>query len=121
MAGVEFIKHQDIDILYIDFSYTDSKEEVVRIIEASKGLISDKPPASVRTLTNITGAYFDRDISRELKDFAAYNKPFVKAGAVIGLTTARRIIYHAVLFFAKRKLEICDDIDEAKAWLVEQA
>jgi len=121
MAGVEFIRHQGAEILYIDFSYTQSKEDVVRVIEESKQLIADRTPMSVLTLTNITQAYFDRDISQELKGLAAHNKPFVKAGAVIGLTNTRRIIYTTVLFFSKRKLEICDDLDSAKAWLLTQA
>ncbi len=120
MSGAEFINHQGVEIFYIDFSNTKSAEEVVQIIEIAKKLIAERPLSSVLTLTNITNAYFDRDISSELKGFAAHNKPYVKAGAVIGLTVARRIIYHAVLFFSKRRLEICDDMDTALAWLVAQ-
>jgi hypothetical protein len=121
MAGSEFIRHQDIEILYLDFSYTTSKEEVVQIVEEAKQLIANRPPLSVLTLTNITKAYLDRDISQILKELAVHNKPFVKAGAVIGVTPTRKMIYLTVLFFAKRKLEICDDLDSAKAWLLLQA
>ena len=83
-------------------------------------MIVTRPPASVFTLTNITKAYFDSDISQALKRLAAHDKPYVKAGAVVGVTNIRRIIYNAVMFFAKRQLEICDDVESAKAWLVSQ-
>lgn len=121
MAGVQFIRHHSIEILYIDFSCSASKEEIFRIIEETKRLIVTRPPASVFTLTNITNAYFDSDISQALKHLAAHNKPYVKAGTVVGVTSIRRIIYNAVLFFSKRHLEICDDLESAKAWLVSQS
>jgi hypothetical protein len=121
MAGVQFIRHQDIEILYVDFSYCASKEEILRIIEETKTAISTRPPGTVFTLTNITKAYFDSDISQALKGLTTHNKPYVKAGAVVGLTDIRRIIYNAVLFFSKRHLEVCDDLESAKAWLVTQS
>ena len=80
MAGVQFIKHRSIEILSIDFSYCTSREEILRIIEETKILIATRPPSSVFTLTDITDAYFDREISQALKHLAAYNKPYVKAG-----------------------------------------
>ena len=118
MAGVQFIEYRGIEILYIDFSYSTSHEEILDIMQETKRLIATRPPASVLTLTNITEAFFDREISQALKDLAAYNKPYVKAGAVIGLTAVRRIIYNAVMFFSKRHLEIFDDLESAKEWLL---
>lgn len=121
MAGVQFIRHQDIEVLYLDFSYSNSKEEILRIIEKTKTLISSRPRLSVFTLTNIIDAYFDADINQALKGLAAHNKPYVKAGAVVGLTTVQKIVYNSVLFFSKRQLEICDDLESAKTWLSSQA
>jgi hypothetical protein len=121
MAGVQFIRHHSIEILYIDFSYSTSKEEILRIIEETKTVIATRPPVSVFTLTNITSAYFDSDITQALKHLATHNTPYVKAGAVVGVTNIRRIIYNAVLFFSKRHLEICEDLESAKAWLVSQS
>jgi len=120
MAGVQFIRHHDIEILLIDFSCSTSKDEILRIIEETKTMIATRPPGSVFTLTNITDAYFDSDITQALKHLAAHNTPYVKAGAVVGVTNIRRIIYNAVMFFAKRQLAICEDVDSAKAWLVRQ-
>jgi len=121
MAGVKFIRHENIEILYIDFSYSKSKEEILRIMEDTKRLIAARPPASVLTLTNITDAHFDKDINEGLKDLAIHNKPYVKAGAVVGVTSIRKIVYSAVLLFSKRHLEICKDLESAKAWLLTQS
>jgi len=121
MASVKFIRHENIEILYIDFSYSTSKEEILGIMAETKRLITTRPPASVFTLTNITDARFDNEINNELKNLAIHNKPYVKAGAVVGVTSIRKIIYNAVLLFAKRKLEMCDDLESAKAWLVSQS
>jgi hypothetical protein len=121
MAGVQFIRHQDIEVLYLDFSYSKSKEEILHIIEETKALISSRPPLSVFTLTNIIEAYFDADINQALKGLAAHNRPYVKAGAVVGLTTLQKIVYNSVLFFSKRQLEVCDDLESAKSWLVGQS
>lgn len=120
MAGAQFINHQGIEILYIDFAYSTSKEEILRIIEETKTLIGSRPPLSAFTLTNVTDAYFDGDISQALKGLATYNKPYVKAGAVVGLTNLRKIVLNGVLFFSKRQLQICDDLQSAKDWLASQ-
>lgn len=120
MAGAQFITHRGVEILYIDFSFSTSKEEILRIIEETKLLIASRSPLSVFTLTNVTSAYFDGDINQALKDLAAHNKPFVKAGAVVGLTNFQKIVYNSVLFFSKRQLEICRDVGSAKAWLADQ-
>lgn len=121
MAGVQFITYQSIEILFIDFSYSTSKEEILRIIDETKRLIATRAYSSVFTLTDITNAYFDSEITQALKQLAAHNRPYVKAGAVVGVTNIRRIIYNAVLFFSKRHLEICEDLESAKAWLVSQS
>jgi len=120
MAEVRFITHQGIEILYIDFSFSTSREEVLQVIEETKTLVASRPPSSVFTLTNVANAYFDGDVNQALKDLASHNKPYVTAGAVVGLTTLKKIVYNSVLFFSKRQLEICDDMDSAKAWLASQ-
>lgn len=120
MAGANFIRHRNTQILYIDFSYAASQQEVLQIITDAQALITTQPFSSVLTLTNITDAYFDVEVSQALKQLAAHNKPYVKAGAVVGVTKIRRIIYEAVMFFAKRHLEIFDGVETAKEWLIQQ-
>ena len=120
MAGVHFIRHGNIEILHINFSNTSSKGEILEIMDETKGLIATRPLSSVLVLTDITGAFFDRDISQAMKQLAAHNKPYVRASAVVGVTPIRRIVYNAVMFFSGRHFESCDDLESAKAWLLSQ-
>ena len=118
MAEVQFIQYQNIEILYSDFSYSSSREEDLR--NYGRGQTLD-PPSSVFTLVHITEIYFDRDISQALKRLAVHNKPYVKASAVVGVTTIRKIIYNAVMFFSNRHFECRDDLKSAKEWLLRQS
>ena len=56
-------------------------------------------------------------MSDGLKQFTAHNKPYVKAGAVVGVTGLKRIIFSAVVTFSRRNLEAFDDVEQAKHWL----
>ncbi len=114
---VKFIKHQDRDILYLDFSNSKT-DQVLKIIEDAKEVIRTKPEKSILTLTDVTNARFNDAVGESMKQFAAHNKPYVKAGAVIGITGLKKIIFGAVMAFSKRNLESFDDIEEAKRWLV---
>jgi hypothetical protein len=54
-----------------------------------------------------------------MKEFAAHNKPYVKASTVVGITGLKKIIYDAVLMFSKRNISTFDSIDPAKEWLAQ--
>ncbi len=116
---VKFINHREKEILLLDFSESDSAQ-VLQIIAHAKNLISTQPHQSLLTLTDVTNARFNEQVGQGMKDFALYNKPYVKAGAVVGITGLKRVIFGAVMAFAKRKLESFDSRDQAMQWLAEQ-
>lgn len=113
---VKFITHQDREILYLDFSNSKA-DEVLKIIEDAKEVIRTKPEKSILTLTDVTNARFNDEVGASMKQFAAHNKPYVRAGAVVGITGLKKIIFGAVMAFSKRNLESFDDIEAAKRWL----
>jgi hypothetical protein len=113
---VKFITHQNREILLLDFSNT-QPQEVLQAIDDAKRLISTRPEHSVLTLTNVTNARFNEAVGDGLKAFTAHNKPYVKAGAVVGVTGLKRIIFNAVVTFSRRNLETFDDVEQAKHWL----
>ncbi len=114
---VKFIKHQQKEILLLDFSNSKT-DEVLKIIEEAKRVIRTKPEQSLLTLTDVTNARFNEEVGEGMKKFSLHNKPYVKAGAVVGITGLKRIIFNAVIAFSKRKLESFDDREQAKHWLV---
>jgi hypothetical protein len=114
---VKFIRHQEKEILFLDFSNSGT-EEVLKIIEDAKRVISTKPENSLLTLTDVTNARFNEEVGEGMKQFTAHNKPYVKAAAVVGITGLKRVIFGAVMAFSKRNLQSFDDMEQAKHWLI---
>jgi hypothetical protein len=119
MKKVKHIVHNERQILFLDFSYCNVKDFPIIIEEAEK-LIREEPQNSVLTLTDVTGARYNLEVIEALKEFVKCNKPFVKAGAVIGLDGLKRIIHNSIMYFSGRNLTAFDDIEKAKDWLAEQ-
>ena len=99
----------------------ESNEEALKTIEEATKLIREQPPNSVLTLTDVTGAKYNLEVTQAFKEFAKGNKTFVKAGAVVGLDALKKIIYNSVMHFSGRNLFAFNDIEKAKDWLVEEA
>ncbi len=116
---VRFLNHREKEILLLDFSNTDA-DEVIKIIDHAKDLISTRPAQSLLTLTDVTNARFNERVGQGMKEFALYNKPYVKAGAVVGITGLKRIIFGAVMAFTQRELEPFDSREEALHWLTDR-
>jgi len=79
-----------------------------------------EPPNSVLTLTDVTDAKYNLEVIEALIEFTKGNKPFVKAGGVVGLDSLKKAIYNSVMHFSGRNLLAFDDIEKAKDWLVEE-
>jgi hypothetical protein len=119
MAGVQFIEHKGKKILHLDFSGCKSVE-LGKIVQEAKGLIGKQPEGSVRTLTDVTDTEMSKDTSAIVKDLTGFNKPYVVAAAVVGVTGLKKIIYNAVVALNGRNMSTFDTIAEAKDWLATQ-
>jgi hypothetical protein len=119
MKRVNHIFHKGRPILFLDFSGC-KVEDFPPIIEEAEKLIRVEPPDSVLTLTDVTGARYNLQVTESLKQFTKGNKPFVKAGAVVGLDALKTIVYNGVMHFSGRNLLAFDDIQKAKDWLIEE-
>jgi len=118
---LQVLQHKGKKILFFDFSHNNSKEEYIPIIDTAKLWLKDKGPSSVLTLTDVTNAHFNAEILNLLKELTSHNKPYVKAGAIVGITRPlAKLAYNAVMAFSKRTLPIFDTHDEAKDWLIKQ-
>jgi hypothetical protein len=80
---IRFIDHQGKRILLVDLSNC-SANEVEEVVRRVPDYIIVQPLGSVRVLTDFTGASFDRDAIRAVKETAVFDKPFVKKSALIG-------------------------------------
>jgi hypothetical protein len=113
---IQFVNHNGKEILLLDFSNSQA-DEVLRIIDQATEVIRTRPERSLLTLTDVTNARFNEAVGQGMKEFSLHNKPFVRAGAVVGITGLKRIIFGAVMAFSQRKLEPFDDRQQALTWL----
>src|SRR5882672_4977169 len=113
---IRFITHQGKQILCVDFSNC-SANEVEEIARAAPDYITVKPRGSVLVLTDFSGAAFDRDALRAMKETAVFDKPFVKKSALMGTEDLPASFYNELKSFSRRELLIFKTRDEALAWL----
>jgi hypothetical protein len=117
---VKFVKHKGQSILEIDFRECTPAEFLERI-RVARGIIGGQPPASVRTLTLVKGARFNKEISDAMKEYTQHNKPHVRVAAVVGLSGLQEIVYNVIIRVTGRNIATFANVDEAKEFLVKDA
>jgi hypothetical protein len=115
------IEHQGRRIVLLDF--TGLKEEAATLAEIEKArqfFARQKPDGSLLTMTDGSGSTYTRKVMDALKQLAAHNKPFVKAGAAVYDSRLHRVVVAAVAIFTRRDIAAFATREEAMAWLVQQ-
>ncbi len=120
MERTRAISHGGKPMVLLDFTHLLDEKEAAAAFEQARRFIATHPPGTVRTLTDVTGSRGSDAVIEGLKALARANKPYVKAGAVVGLTGVQRILFKAVMAFAGRNLSAFASQDEARAWLATQ-
>ena len=113
---VKFITHRGIEILFIDLSHA-TPDEFLATMEEARAVIAKQPRASLRTLTNVAGVRFRKALTPAIREFLVHNKPFVHAGAVVGLDSLKMIVFNFINRAAGRTLRAVDDQEAAMEWL----
>lgn len=116
MSRVNFIEHHGVDILYIDWSGA-AAWEIREAMHEARRVISSQPRASVRTLTNVQDVQLDNAAAEMLREYMAANKPYVLAGAVVGLNDLKMIAFNLFNRVTGRNLRAMDNVEDAKDWL----
>ncbi len=118
MTRAKFVKHRDKMLLTFDFSGL-SYEDARQVCDYVKGLISKMPKKSVLTLVNVTDVKYDEAFRALSNELAEHNKPYVLAGAVMGVEGWRKLLFLATTKLTGRdNLRLFADPDSAKDWLV---
>jgi hypothetical protein len=113
---IRFIDHRAKKILFVDFSNC-SANEVEEIARSAPDYITVQPRNSVLVLTDFSGAAFDRDALRAMKETAVFDKPFVKKSALIGTEDLPASFYDELKSFSRRDLLVFKTREEALDWL----
>ena len=113
---IRFIDHLGKKILVVDFSNCPANE-VEKIARAVPDYVTVQPRNSVLVLTDFTGASFDRDALRAMKETAVFDKPFVRKSALLGTESLPAQFYEELISFSRRELLILKTREEALDWL----
>lgn len=119
MKRVQLIEYKGKKITSLDFSSCD-KKLIPDLIEEAEALVKTQPLNSVLTLTDLTDFRFDAKMIELFKELTAHNKPYVKAGAIIGIKGLQKVAYDAVMRFSNRNIPLFSDRQEALEWLINQ-
>ncbi len=120
MPRSQQIVHKGKVIFHMDFSNLTNVQDIKSLVAESIKHIRSQPNASVLTLTNINGMHFSNEIKDVFNDFIKGNKPYVKAGAVVGLSGLQQILYNGLMKVTGRDIKSFNALNEAKDWLAEK-
>jgi hypothetical protein len=118
---IRFITHRGHRILALDFTEMNAPGEALETFAKVRAEVASHEPASLLTLTDVTGTNYTGDVLKGLEELAAHNKPYVRAAASITKTPLQIVAIRASAIHTRRKLMAFEDAESAKEWLVQQA
>lgn len=118
MDRAKFVEHKGKQIFAMDCREA-SLEEMDQVIEECILQVRKQPEKSVLTLTISGGSAFSGDTIMKLKEVARDNTPYVKAGAIVGVTGLYKVVFNAVAMFSKRRFYLFDTVEEAMDFLAD--
>lgn len=116
MDRAKFVEHKGTQVFTMDCRDA-SLEEMNAIIEECILQVRSQPEKSVLTLTIAGGITFSGETISRLKGLARDNTPYVKAGAIVGVTGLYKVVFNAVAMFSKRRFDLYDTVEEAMDFL----
>ncbi|MGB9233969.1 MAG: hypothetical protein WCC04_06115 [Terriglobales bacterium] len=114
---IRFITHQGKQILLVDLSNC-SAAQVEEILREVPGVVAVCPRGSVLIFSDFTGASFDEEAVRVMKESAVFDKPYVKKTAWVGAENFPREYSKSLSSFSGREFPVFETRDQALAWLV---
>lgn len=108
-------------VLMMNFAGFNAAADALPHIAAAAALIAAQPPASLRTIVDVTGSKCNIEVVESLKQFVAGNRPYIIASAIVGMNGLQRIILDGILTFSSRSnLKSFPARTEALHWLASQ-
>jgi hypothetical protein len=115
---IRFITHLSKQILLVDLSYC-SPAEVEKTFRTLPDVVTTRPRSSVLILSDFTGASFDQEAIRVMKETAVFDKPYVKKSAWAGAENLPRTLSENLSRYSGREFFAFKTREEALAWLVQ--
>ena len=113
---IHLINHHGKQVVLVDLSNC-SAVEVEKIARAVPEFVTTRPRGSVLILSDFTGASFDEEAVRAMKESAVFDKPYVKRSAWVGAENFPELFSESVRNFSRREFPAFKTREEALAWL----
>jgi len=113
---IRFIAHQAKQILLVDLSNC-SAGEVEKIARTLPEVVTTRQLGSVLVLSDFTGATFDDEAIRTMKETAVFDKPYIKKSAWVGAENLPELFSENVKSFSRREFPTFKSREEALTWL----
>ncbi|MGA9528322.1 MAG: hypothetical protein WBS24_09415 [Terriglobales bacterium] len=118
MEHIRVVPYQGKKILSVNFAHClpAQVEEILRVLPDH---VTTQPVKSVLLLVDFTGASFNADAIRTMKETAIFDKPYVKKTAWIGADSLPFSLRGDVSEFSGREFPIFKTLTEAMEWLAQ--
>jgi hypothetical protein len=117
MKEPEIIHYKGKSIIYLNFTNMRNKDEIIALEDKGAEYIRKQAPNSALTLTNMENMFFNNEIKSYFADVVKGNAPYVKAGAVLGMSGLISIMYNAFLQMTGRNIKAFKSKEEALEYL----
>lgn len=115
------IAHRGCSILFTDYSNFLTFEEWNALLDEERKLMPHEPLGSVLALAVFTGSRFSARVFSAIKELAVHNKPYIKASALVGLSSLQQGIFlKGIERTADRSFGLFDTVEQAKDWLADR-
>jgi hypothetical protein len=115
------ISHRGCSILFTDYSNFVTLDEWQALLDAERKLMPKEQLGSVLALAVFTGSRFSASVFSALKELAVHNKPYVKASALVGLSSLQQGVFlKGIERTADRTFGLFDSVEAAMDWLAER-
>lgn len=117
---IRFVTHNMQRILLLDFTQIENTADALEVITFAREFVARQPTNSLFTLSDISDSRYDRDVTSGLQELAKHNKPYVIAGAAVGVSGLQKVVFRSILAFSGRKnIKLFDDRAAAMDWLAD--
>ena len=112
------IFHKGKKIYFSDWTNLKTTEQAVLVMNETSDFIVNLGQKSLLEIIDTKGSYATSDTLKHLKEINNKVKSYSGKKAMVGLSTAQRIILNTINIFSGTNIQGFDDMEEAKDWLV---
>ncbi len=113
MEEVKIISYKGKSVIRIEFPDDTDFNKLNQIITEAKSYIGKQPQNSVYAITIIGNMRYNPEMTRCFEEYVKFNKPYIKASAVLGVFGLKKVLYNAYTLLSHRQVKMCETEEDA--------